>query len=705
MALDQRSVAILNHLIESPGHVTVQELMDVLRIPKRTIYYDIEKINDWLNDIGLPSIQNVRSKGFYLDDLGKSEIPKRIKSEVTKWHYEYTPQERVAWIGILLLTTDKRVLLQDFIEKNRVSRNTALEDKKKLTQELERFDLQLQFDKKQGYIIKGTEKQKREVLLSFFIQVIARHGWQFLISEIQAFLNTDELDVKGSTENNALTVIYELILDLEQRFSFFYTDDVLFQLCIQMYISYRRSILNHLFEIDASEQEVLETTKEFQAAKFLRQYLGEQYAYSLPTVELYYMTIQLLSAKVNRISNSSDHLMLEKMRELARKMIDDFQRFTGVIFKEQAQLEENLVLHLKPAYYRAKYGIELDNPIVESVKTKYADIFLLTKKVVFHFEEELGKKLDDNEIAFIAIHFGGWLNREGREVKKRHKAIVVCASGLGTSRMLERQLNHLFTTVDIVKTISVREYNDGQFLVDFFVSTTPVKPNGKPVFQVNPILNDGDKAALLKQVQAVIETGSRQESPSVEMLLNTIKKYATVHHEENLIRELKEFLEQPRVIQREAYKPMLNELLVKENIKMTNEVEDWEEAIRLAAQPLLEQQAISSSYIDAMIESVHELGPYIVITPGVALPHARPEAGVHEVGMSFLQVKNGVAFSEKDEHLVKLIFVLAAVDNETHLKALSQLSTMLSAKANIDALMEASSVEEVQKIIHKYSNE
>ncbi len=44
-----------------------------------------------------------------------------------------------------------------------------------------------------------------------------------------------------------------------------------------------------------------------------------------------------------------------------------------------------------------------------------------------------------------------------------------------------------------------------------------------------------------------------------------------------------------------------------------------EKAITIASQPLLQEQIIEQGYVQAMIDSVNELGPYIVIAPEIAL--------------------------------------------------------------------------------------
>ena len=69
---------------------------------------------------------------------------------------------------------------------------------------------------------------------------------------------------------------------------------------------------------------------------------------------------------------------------------------------------------------------------------------------------------------------------------------------------------------------------------------------------------------------------------------------------------------------------MITDLLGK-HVQTAERAEDWKDAIRMAAAPLLENGSIRASYIDAMIHNVEVNGPYIVIMPDVAMPHSRVE--------------------------------------------------------------------------------
>jgi PTS system mannitol-specific IIA component/PTS system ascorbate-specific IIA component len=141
---------------------------------------------------------------------------------------------------------------------------------------------------------------------------------------------------------------------------------------------------------------------------------------------------------------------------------------------------------------------------------------------------------------------------------------------------------------------------------------------------------------------------------------------------------------------------MLREML-KNNINVVDEVSCWQEAIKVAAAPLKEKGFIKEEYISAMVDNVVKNGPYIVIMPGIAMPHSRPEHGVLKTGVSLLKLSKSVKFPEDKN--VELIIVLAANDSETHLQLISGLTDLLMEEESMEKLFLAKSKEDVLECI------
>lgn len=130
------------------------------------------------------------------------------------------------------------------------------------------------------------------------------------------------------------------------------------------------------------------------------------------------------------------------------------------------------------------------------------------------------------------------------------------------------------------------------------------------------------------------------------------------------------------------------------NIKILDNVNSWEESIISAADILLKKSVIKESYIKAMINNVNKNGSYIVVMPQIALAHARSETGVIQTGLSLLKLNQPVLFPEKKS--VKIVVVLAAEQEDSHLQLMSELAELFINEEKINKILSADSINIIQ---------
>ncbi|HDG1679109.1 PTS sugar transporter subunit IIA [Kluyvera ascorbata] len=145
---------------------------------------------------------------------------------------------------------------------------------------------------------------------------------------------------------------------------------------------------------------------------------------------------------------------------------------------------------------------------------------------------------------------------------------------------------------------------------------------------------------------------------------------------------------------------MITTWLPAENIQIVDSVNDWKQAITLSAQPLLAKGAITEDYISAIFNSHQELGPYYVLAPGLAMPHARPEQGAIKNGLSLLHIKQGVSFDADENDPIYVVIMLCALSGEEHINMITALAEIFSDDERLVALLEASSMEAIQSVIN-----
>ena len=141
-----------------------------------------------------------------------------------------------------------------------------------------------------------------------------------------------------------------------------------------------------------------------------------------------------------------------------------------------------------------------------------------------------------------------------------------------------------------------------------------------------------------------------------------------------------------------------NENLDKD-ILLNEQVTTWEDSIRRVSEPLIKEKIIEPRYVTAMIDSVKEYGPYIVIGKYIALAHARPEDGVNSLGISVATIKDPIAFGNEENDPVKIIFCLAAVDSYSHLNIMKSLIELINDEEKVDRLSGETDIERFKEIL------
>lgn len=140
-------------------------------------------------------------------------------------------------------------------------------------------------------------------------------------------------------------------------------------------------------------------------------------------------------------------------------------------------------------------------------------------------------------------------------------------------------------------------------------------------------------------------------------------------------------------------------VLTEENVKLKVDAKDWEEAIRIGGEMLVQQKCAKQSYVDGIISAIKELGPYIIIADGLAIPHTRPEEGALTIGCSLITFKEPVYF-EGDKSGIKVMICFSAVDSESHMDILKMIVDFVN-RGIIDDIGSVNSYQELLSLINE----
>jgi ascorbate PTS system EIIA or EIIAB component len=127
---------------------------------------------------------------------------------------------------------------------------------------------------------------------------------------------------------------------------------------------------------------------------------------------------------------------------------------------------------------------------------------------------------------------------------------------------------------------------------------------------------------------------------------------------------------------------------------------DWQEAVRLGCERLQAAGVVDERYYPAILRNVAEYGPYFLLAPGIAMPHARPHDGVHQNGFALVTLEQPVCFGDPDNDPVDILITLAAVDARAHSEdGIRQIVALFNDAANFDRLRDCNVPRQVLELL------
>ncbi len=669
LSLDKRCQEILKRVIYAGGYLKIQDVADEMSISKRSVYYDINKINDWLQEQGLEQLVQERGKGIYVTSEHARKIQEVLVDYENDIYQVYTPDERTRLEICAIIVRHHALYVEDFMEICQVSRNTIINDLKNVTRFLENYNLKLSYDIKSGYRIVGDTIKKRAIFFMLFPILWEAYGQKVVLSHEERF-----------------QIILEKLKNIERELEAEYVSGILPTLAVFMASIHNRS--DELSFSDMDEEEIVET-KEYQ--------LVSEYFPDLAGGERIYVTLHLLGSRLQTIPVN---VMKEQGEtyEMSRALVHEFERLTCVYFDQEEELVNAINAHLKTSLYRYRYGIQLGNPMLNSIKTEYEDLYEITKKSCAFLEKKLGCLISDAEVAYITLHFGAFLSTSQPKIRNL-RILIICPNGIGTGNMLRNEVASLVPQATEIVNLPLSQYTPNH---DFdVVISTVVLSNEKKLIVVHPILTDQDRVTILRNC---IYT-----EPHENLQIQDIMRLATSYIEPSKMEEFKKDLQdyytsiQIRNVPHRNYGQSLVYYLKATHIQICKETYDWEKALRFSCRPLLIDDSITEEYIEAIIYDQKHRGLMMFLADGLVLAHAAIEKGVKQLDVAITTFKEPVTFLNGKQ--ARIVIVLCAEDQTKHIRILNDVLNIFSKKKSIDYLVGMEDKEEIREYIRKYAEE
>lgn len=688
-----RSLELAILLTEENRFYSYSELSAYFELSERSVRYEIEHLQEWLKKRSLNPIELSRSKGVRLT-LTKAEVQTLNQTIYDEQDFNLLKsEERMLKIFLLVIQQETPLYVKNLQDILIISKSTLDNDLKKLRTFLKKHNVVLISKPKMGLEIVGSEMAIRIVLSTLIhrccnidtcMKRYRRNGlFSYLEQDVFRYFDFDIIHhvytILFRTKSHNVLVNENYYIHLALDFAITLKRIREGHIISEFDDTYRHYVKSHIYDVIEMLSPVIE---------------------DIPISEMCFLCFIIDSYNIHKSTQLKEDWM--QIQLLTVQIIMNMEKIMEIEYASDAQLFERLFYHIEALVKRTKQGMSLFNPMTGLIKEQYAYTFFAVKQSLKELEVYCNVKFDDAEIAYMTVHFCASGEKIEKERFMQYRVVILCGHGVATGELLAQKLSKI-TYLDVIGVINSKDINILKRLdAHLVIKTIDMEIPHLPSIKINPLFGDIDLELLKKELKASVPRPKIATHVDFKEMYNAILNLIQME-DETVFKKLKPQIEalflQKKLIEKEGVQPMLEEVLELHHILLQKEVENWEEAIRLVASPLIEDHHIEKTYVDAMIANVHKFGPYIVIAKGFALAHARPEDGVNKLGVSILTLAEPVAFHSAHNDPVQMVVCLAAVNNNSHLKIMAAIATLLGDEQKMQQLYQLKDAKQFKEFI------
>ncbi|HHC9205298.1 TPA: transcription antiterminator [Staphylococcus aureus] len=622
--LSYRQIEILYLLIHEQTFIPINTIANQLGVSPRTIQYDIAYIEQYAETYHYNVSRN-KAAGIKVT-TANTTILNELEHNLTN-QIHFSKDERLTHIALKLFETTDPVSTKQLAHDVNVSRRTIADDIKMIQAQLDQYHLKLNYVHNKGFNIIGEEDHYRKAYAHFIHQYM---------KQAAPFIEADIFN------SESIALVRRAIIKTLNSENYHLVQSAIDGLIYHILIAIQRLNENFSFDIPINEIDKWRHTNQYAIASKMIENLERSCSVTFPESEIIFITLHLLGSKMTEHTASSIAFEYHDLSQNIHEFITCVSQELGIDMSNDHKLHTSLLTHIKPAIHRIKYDMIQANPLKQEVYKRYPQVVDAINKHISTIEKDTAISFNEDELTFIAIHFASSMERGATNKQLMIKVVLLCGSGIGTSQLLKSKLNHLYPEFNIWDAYSIYQLDEKQLIqnnIDYVISTVPCDISVVPVINVDPFINE-------------------QSRQKLNQLINDARE--------------------KRVIKMATEGKSLADLLPEHRISVNTQSLSINEAVTVSVQPLIKDDIVGPNYIEAILNQFEQFGSYMVISPHISLIHAGTEYVHNGVGFSLTYFTEGVEFGSKANDPVYLVITLATDHPNAHLKALGQLSELLS---------------------------
>lgn len=490
MLLTKRSGDIIRVLIRFPQDkpVTTAIISDELHISSRSIQRELPTVEKWLTAKGFRFVRK-RSVGLFLDepDDRRRELLTLLDATGTDIPSADDRHNRQRQLLHALLFAREPVKSLTFMDQFGISEGTLTSDLNQIEKWFDKYHLRLVRRQGLGIFLTGSETARRQAVTSH-------------LKDQKAI---PEAEISESITDSVAQIVSDGARTLHLNLS----DNGYLRLNIYLSYSVCRIRQGEYITAEEAAFEDLTMEPEFAVAEYLMQKLRQTFRLPIIESETRYLAIFLTGIRIW----SADQRDLTSKRDfdvhqITLALIQNVSDILDIDFGSDPQLARELGMHIQPAIGRIRAGIPIENPLLEEIQNRYDEVYQACTAGCIALSTSYGlPSFPPSEVGFISIYFSMALDRRAK-LARRISVIIVCPTGIGSSRLLAENLHKAYPDLDIHGTTSAFHIEPEELAqngIDLIISTVRLDTTYRYIY-VSPLLNRQDRMLLDSKFQLIL---------------------------------------------------------------------------------------------------------------------------------------------------------------------------------------------------------
>ena len=526
MEFTPRIQQILRIMLDSKGPVNKQEIADDIGVSKRTVQREFEYLELCIKRYGLKLTNH---KGIGVEIQGSPENIEKLREDLGDQQYpdaaDREGRRRRLLFELLRDRTPHKLFY--YSQLLGVSEATAGSDMDALCPWLEESRLGIVKRPGYGVILEGDERDYREAMRRFIEETAGQsdaYSSGDITGEIfaEALLDAADSGIYSLLEGDTVRRVDKVLRGLNEPKILQLADSAYAGLVIHISIVIERLQQGAALKSVPPEMGDLEFWDDYDLAVRILEAMEKEFEILIPRGELSYVLLHIRGAKMAYTGEEQEFpsdLGDDRLLPMIDRMIDVYNKDIANELKEDEEFLRGLLVHLRPVLVRLSTGLRIHNPILEDIKEEYAEIFEACRRAAHVITEETGYEVNEEEVGFLAMHFGAAQERvkENKQYTRKVNIGIVCASGFGVARLMMTRLKDKLGDKAILKAYGKGEIN--KYVItgtDFFVSTMNLDQLPVDYLQVSPLIPPKD----LNKIEYKLEDYSHIRRDTTETPFN-----------------------------------------------------------------------------------------------------------------------------------------------------------------------------------------